>query len=135
MRASPPAGGGKGGRCYDFWEVGGKYTNRFPYANSEQLRGASTVVHVFSFSDRASLEGIPQDIGALLQSQTPVVLVGAKRDCFATCQASAEEAQAVAERCGVGLVIIDSPPRDETSGDGGESHQVSQLFQALASFK
>ena len=137
-------------RYYDFWEVGGRYAAKFPYAVKAQLHAADVIVHVFAFTDRTSLHGVSKEVanlrsggggggGGVTDALTPaIILVGTKRDCVSTCQLSLEEAQNVAAECNVPLVLVDSPavePEDVHRGGGGRRIQgnsaAAPLFEAL----
>lgn len=126
---------------YDFWEVGGRYAAKFPYAVKAQLQGADVIVHVFSFSDRASLQSVAKDVanhkkdGGNGAAPPVVILLGAKRDCVSTCQLSLEEAQSVAAECNLPLVLVDSPPvepEDMPARRGGGNPVAGALFEALS---
>lgn len=119
---------------YNFWEVGGRYAAKFPYAVRAQLHGADVVVHVFSFSDRGSLQSVSTDVANLRKdgNKAPVILLGAKRDCVSTCQLSLEEARHVAAECNLPLVLVDSPPvNPEDAPRGGGNAAAVPLFEAL----
>lgn len=125
---------------YDFWEVGGRYAAKFPYAVKAQLEGADVIVHVFSFSDRASLQSVSKDVADLKKDgvDAPVILLGAKRDCVSTCQLSLAEARNVAAECNLPLVLVNSPPaepediqRRRRGGGGDAAAAAVPLFEAL----
>ena len=119
---------------YEFWEVGGRYAAKFPYAVTEQLHDADVIVHVFSFSDRASLLSASKDLAKFreVKDNVPVILVGTKRDCISTCQLSLEDAQGVAADCGVSLVLVDSPHVEPEEGGKREGDvAVALLLDAL----
>ena len=119
---------------YDFWEVGGRYAAKFPYAVKAQLQGADVIVHVFSFADRASLLSVSKDVAGLVSADgksAPVILLGTKRDCVSTCQLSLEEAQHVAAQCNLTLVLLDSPPVEPEDIEGRDNAAAVPLFAAL----